>query len=551
MKKLKSILFTHYIAIAVIAMLPAACNKEDNKNEENGNQTIRFSIMEEDFGEDTDATRSSAEEFQPVIAELIDSEAEVGIENEPLEAYKTKTRAITTPTHYTIRVYKDGKMKGELKGIFSGSTFTPDAGTDEYIELPRKQTYDFVCFNDKVIPKNNIYGERWEISLADAATARIGRQKITIGATDQQVSLSAKHVGVRMRTQIASPKDIPAAITATIESTGSNIPQKVAYNPINGIYRSISNGTMAPTVNNSPPSTEPKYTASYYGGGFGYTSTSGYHYFLPTTDLGNLKLNITNGFIFWKTLKGTIPQITRPSIFYTQANSTWLVKINMKPQYTYLMSDGSTGFYKDTRKGGGSKTPIAVVIDEGQHIAVALQEVDENRYMPWCTGAYEGVQTNVIMVDDLSKALGGWARSGKEETWNPAYSTGSIGIKANNTNFPAFYYAAHYNPGVVYTGTPALQWYLPSYYDWKMVYARLGFGDPNTVTQANTNYTWYGELVIRAFGQVGGKMRSYVWTSSEFNAGAGAVGMFRTVMSWDCANKGYMGCNVRSFVKYR
>ena len=543
MKEMKSNVFAFCLAASMLAL--TACSNEDSTEaDKEATQTVRFSITEEDFGTDTELTRAGMQGIKPATAELSDCEVEVSAENEPAEKMASPTRAVTTPAHYTIRAYQSGALKCELKGTFSASSFTPDGGSPASIQLARNQTYDFVCFNDQVTPN----GDKLEVSLADAATARIGHQQVTIGATDQTVSLSSKHAGVRMRTQFTAKKDIPTAISATLQSTGNDIPTRVSYNPATGTYTSLSSGAVAATTNNSPASAEAKFTASNYGQTYSYTSTGKYHYFLPTTDMSHFKLNVNGGTIFWKPLSGTINKLSGSSVQAT-ANSTYLIKAKMKPQYTYLMSDGTTGFFKETTYGGGTKTPIAVVLDAGQRIAMALTDANAGGTLVWCTNAYWTTQTNVI-TQPAAQSLTTYARSGREETWNPIYSTGGIGVKAVNPIFASFHAAAHYNPGVVYTGSPALVWYLPSYHDWKLAFSVLGFGNASAVTNSG-NYTWYGYLAGGSYIQVGGSGGDeWYWTSSAISiSGSGTLGFFGNRMGWDSAAKSYY-CAVRPFVAY-
>ena len=130
-----------------------------------------------------------------------------------------------------------------------------------------------------------------------------------------------------------------------------------------------------------------------------------------------------------------------------------------------------------------------------------------------------------------------------------------------NPEYFAFYLAAHYDPGVTYTGTPALQWYLPSYSDWTWAFSALGLGNRTSVTIADyyKNYYWYGGLAKVAFTQVGGKALEVnstslaYWSSTETPMFsyycAGVITPELGVMRFSSSAKdGYRG--VRSFVAY-
>ena len=511
--KTRALLFG--IALGAIAL--SSCSNDDNtKDQKEETQGVHFTIIEEGFGADTELPRATPS-TQPQIIEAGDCEAEISIERAPAEKL-VATRAVTTPVHYTIRAYHNGTLRGEMKGTFTPTGFTPDAGYSAQMELGRNRTYDFVCFNDKVTPNGN----NLDVTLANAKDARIGRQSIAIGTTDQTINLSSKHVGCRIQTQVVAKKDIPSALTSTIESIGATIPQTVSYNPATNTYTTTATTTMAAIANNSPASTETKYTASNYGQNYSYTSSAPYLYFLPGMDVANLKLNNLSGTIFWKPFNMNIANLSKTSKLL-ETNGSYTAKIKMKPQFTYLMSDGTIGYFKDTTFGGApaatAKTPIAVVVNTNLHMAIALNNAINYGTVSWRKGVSYQTQANThaIMTGDWSDAFNSQATSGLDETWDASYSTGSFGVKATNPKFPPFNFAANYDPGVAYTGSPALQWYLPSYNDFRYLYP-LGCGDETTIHSPFVSYKWYGNLANSAFTQVGGTtvLYTYFHTSTEY-----------------------------------
>ena len=533
---------------AALLLLTASCSNDDNNNETKEQvQAVQFSFTNEDFGEDETLTRS-AETAKPQIVDLGDCEAEITVESEPT----AKTRGTLSPAngHYTIHAYQAGTLKGEMSGTFSGGTFTPDASSHKMLNLPYG-TYDFVAFNDDV----TVSGTNLTTPRAKAETARMGFATVNITSpTPIQVLFTMKHVGCRLRTQFVCKKDMPSNITATLEATASNvIPTSVVYNPTTKSYIG-TNGAIAPETNNSPASTETKYVASNYGENYSYTSTcADYHYFLPTTEGSKLKLNFSAGTVFWKPLTGTIPQLSATLLM--QPGKSYFVKIKLKPQFTYLMSDGTTGYFKETTSGGGTKTPVAVVLDKDSHIGVALHGLS---VMRWCkeTSPYYYTQANTHMVTNLADALNSLATSGYDETWDPNYSTSAVTgnkVKGLNPDFPAFKNAADYDPGVTYTGTPALKWYLPSLSDFKWVYP-LGFGDKTEMTQINHQYVWYGNLASLAFEQIPGNWglptAPYLASTECDSSEHGVAFCYFKHIEFYTYNKYIHFNNVRPFVKY-
>lgn len=511
----------------MLVMLTTACSNEDSTNGKGEYvQAAQFRIVEEDFVADNQTTRAVSAKETPTIAELNDCEAETSIENDPTASIAARTRSVTTPVHYTIRAYDGSALRGELKGTFSGSTFTPDASTPDHIELSYNRTYTFVCFNDKVTPNGN----QLEVALADAGTARIGRVQVAIGTTDKTITIVSKYAGVRVRTQMVAKKDIPA-ISAALQTT-ANIPQTVSYDPATGSYTATNSAPMTAEANNFAASTETKYSASAYGQNYAYTSTADYHYILPGTDLAALKLNFTGGVLFYEALNGTVqPAKTSKTVV---SNETYMVKVKMMPSFLYLMSDGTVGKFKDTTFGGGTKTPIAVVIDKNKHMAVALKNAGARCAWELNLLGYLDVNTHSVDMNHPETSLTTDATSGKDETWDASYSTSLVTgdkVKGKNPDSPPFKASADYGNSITYTGSPALTWYLPSNSDFRVLYNNLGFGDRSTVItdiqphyQTATTYGWYGELMNDAFTSVGGISITggRYWSSTLFYLSGGS-----------------------------
>ena len=49
------------------------------------------------------------------------------------------------------------------------------------------------------------------------------------------------------------------------------------------------------------------------------------------------------------------------------------------------MSDGNTGFFKQTTYGGGSMIPIGVVLSQSRRLAIALKDAHNGDNALWCT----------------------------------------------------------------------------------------------------------------------------------------------------------------------
>ena len=547
--KTRALLFG--IALGAIAL--SSCSNDDNtKDQKEETQGVRFTITEEGFGADTELTRATPS-AQPQIIEAGDCEAEISIERAPAEKL-VATRGVTTPVHYTIRAYHNGTLRGEMKGTFTPTGFTPDAGYSAQMELGRNRTYDFVCFNDKVTPNGN----NLDVTLANAKDARIGRQQIALTTVDQTINLSSKHVGCRVQTQVVAKKNFPTPLTSTIESIGATIPQTVSYNPATNTYATTATTAMPATANNSPATAgfDPKdgrsYYPSWFGSNYGFISASDYHYFLPGTDVVNLKLNNLSGTIFWKPFNMNIAKLSKTSK-PLEANGSYAAKIRMKANYTYLFSDGTTGFFRESTQGGGTKTAVAIVVDATKRMAMALNDADNGN--PHEFSPIDTSTPDIIITphDD----------DGEKLTWDGTTSYDGHTVKANEpTRYPAFYHAAHYTPtlpaGVSITGTlVGKRWFLPSNTDWKSCLSSLFFiNDASSLT--SDGYRCFGGIVNVALIEIGGGyLQNSLYTSStEFFTGWGytnyATGMFRYMYGELVIDKKYKSRTdaVRAFIHY-
>lgn len=517
------------LPICLFAIFTSCSNHDDSNETKEVLQAINFSFFEEDFGTDKELSRSVGT-VKPKTVDLGDCEAEVSVEREVATPATRKGPSLPTTGHYTIRAYQSGVLKGEISGLFKIKTigmsywseFTPDASSPNRFNLPHG-TYDLIAFNDDV----TVSGGNLTVSRNKAQTARIGTSTVTVNDTPVYAQFSMKHVGTRLRTQIIAPKHIEEAITATLESTAPNvIPTSVAYNPITASYIP-SNGIMSAETNNSPVSTEGKY-AIYSGGKTpDYISIADYHYFLPNTQGAKLKLNFTGGKIYWKNLNGgTIPQLN--SALVMSPAESYLVKITIKPKYRYLFSDGTTGFYKETLSGGGTKTPVGVVVKENNGtpnsgLAVALKDAGAPCY--WTRYMGPITQGNTIQYNyhtqmtEINNDM-----KGEEYTYDKNYSDKGI-AHASDPDFFSFQAAATYTPGVPLTGSLAgKKWYLPASGEWMLLASRLAFAEQKTFSAFGNSINNYPKLLNLAFTQVGGteiwggmeisNVKSY-WTSTE------------------------------------
>ena len=388
---------TAFLLFALAGMTFAGCSNEDIANvtpqKEAGNVT--FSIVEKDYEPATDnpKTRAAAEETKSVTQDLGDGlMAEVSLVPDTTHrATAPKTRAIATSTHYTIQAFQGNVKKGELKGTFNGSTFTPDAGQPEAIGLPHG-TYDFVCFNDDVTSN----GTQLTVSRAHAATARFTvKRGVAINQDPkQQVEFTLKHagamvsyyllaeefeyLGVITNTQTIDERGQPAyvmdfgneedRIKCKIESAASTVLSTMVYDVATDTYSYPTTEQVSKSINATLGTAPAAYTTP---GGNVLTNLIRVpaDYYLPSTNCADMKLTFTHGKIIGSNLAGK--SITIPTGKLVEANKVYSVIVRFYLADRYLYSDGSYG----PRSQNSTKTPIAVIVSD--RIAIALHDVNE------------------------------------------------------------------------------------------------------------------------------------------------------------------------------
>lgn len=417
-----------FILLSMLASVAlSGCSNEDNieSQPQEGMAKISFKINEKDYeaGEQVAGTRAAA----PTKPELQDLGngwmAEVSLEPDTThakeaKAAEAKTRAIYGSAHYTIQAYQGGVKKGELKGTFQGSTFTPDAGTAESIFLPHG-TYDFVCFNDQV----SANGTKFTVHRADAGTARFTVQRGVVINQDpkQYVAFEMKHAGAYVRMNIAfancmvqlfgtSERQYDFSYGMAYKARSVNPTDHINYSwtsnsnsiPETMIYDFATNSYFYPAMGNFSYTDVVSWGTVYSQGKSNTWSMNqfiGTVFFLPTTDCANLKFAITDGSLYDRSLTGMIKV---PAHKQLEANKQYLLVVRLlmtKPRY--LFSDGTIG---DLDKNVG-KTPIGVLPRPDGDYAIALNDVKDAYgsplYTQWSNATTQETSRVITNYKDL------------------------------------------------------------------------------------------------------------------------------------------------------
>ena len=501
---------------AILSGITACSQKDDVETNPDGKvdlaKGLKIKLNFTGYNEDikVDGTRAVANDT--LRREWVDlgngMSAEVTVKRDTTKSKaKASTRVISDGT-YTLLAYDHTthNLVGEITGQVVSGTFTPSAGFD----VEPNKTYDFVCYNSKVTRNGNML----TVTKANAEYARIGRNTQTIypSFSRQYITFNMKPAASRLSIRLESWVDFPALTATLATNTGQTVPSTAQYD------MSTDTWTTGTGVANSENLTFPAGTgSSYYSDA---VSGSQYLYYLPSTDIGKLKLTLHgSGKIYNLPLEGANLLLNSLKdgaglVTTMQPTYSYAVSVKLVYNYIYLMSDGSTGLFRETTFGGGSKTPVGIVVSRGKHLAMSIKRINtvsyQDRYWLSTTIALPnppsyGSGYNKTMYawndGDVLKDMKGY-----EWTWDAASSWDGTTVKANSPAFPAFYLIGQHT-----TPINGHKWFLPSAGQWVEVVYNLCFADRATtpLSELNENSSTATNfcntrVLIKAVNAVGG-----------------------------------------------
>lgn len=546
----KQMILSGLLSVALLSL--TACGNDDDKTTDDGQkdtaQTIRFKLNFADYNaeQELDVTRA-ANRQDTIEQQTVDlgnglvalMTLQRDTEQSPKQA---ATRSLANDT-YTMLAYDAAThaFKGDVTGTVSGGVFTATSA-NKHIKLA-PGNYDFVCFNSKVTRSGNTL----TVSRADAGEALIGRTTQTITATplEQEVPFTMLHMGAKVRMKLTGYRAF-SGVNGTLASVGGSVPGTVVYDAATGTQTTGSGAAMS--ANLTFGSSSDTYTGTHIG----YSGQE--TFFVPGTNVAGLRFTFTSGTIYHRNMANSALTLHPNSPITLQQNGAYVLNVKLMYSFLYLMSDGSTGLINKTIFGGGTKTPVGVVVSQSNNLAIALRDANNGAQYAWSYGWSSTTQFNTTMSDDFSTNLSDMR--GYEYTWASTYCTpacdwyaprGSSEMSPGQPAFPAFYAAGHYTPRI--NGDP---WHLPTVGEWSYVYTALGLGDSSVLSNWGT-YTWDGDFANLAFDQVQGqRINKMYWTSSEATSwSAGTVSINDTQFNWDhTVGKGGGRLSVRPFFKY-
>ena len=465
----------YFLAIAMFMLLTvfAACSSDDNLDNGKGKVDVaskfEFPVTFADYNSDVQVgnTRAAANSSDTLKHEFVNmgngivADVTLQRDKENLSGNPDKsasTRALTSDS-YTMLAYQGGTLKGELKGFIFGGSFIPNAGDPESMSLA-PGNYDFVLY-----PTNSFTRSGNNLTSTYASEYSIlGRTNYTVTATPQKqkVPFAMKHTVARVRVKFntymkVQPSNFSVAFSA---ANPAEVPSSAVYDAATGTWSTSGTGGSFGFGGT--------WTGSYGAGVYSYTNPN-YSYIFPGSNITNLKATFSYGTIYTENLNGKSLTFALTPVLASVANGSYLISITFHYNFLYLMTDGTTGLFSETTYGGGTKTPIAVVISQSKKLAAALEKTSYSG-----SSYYSGqVNSSVINVSSFSPWVPPTSflsdgADGYKFTWEASGSADGATIKANvQTRFPAFYSAAHYTPtlpaGKPLTGSiVGKKWFLPS-----------------------------------------------------------------------------------------
>lgn len=444
-------------------------------------------------------------------------EAEVQVEESTPVERTTRRVVAASPGNYTILAYQGTEKKGEWKGYFNGSKYTPAAGTEKEIMLTPGD-YDFYVFNDKLTLQDG----KIVTSLSNASEdALFAKQTVKVlNQKKQTVDFELKPAFAKLFFKINgfSSNAFNGATTGSFTYEANKIPQTMTLDPASG------NTSVAMNPTNNAISVG-SFTANQANGAEkSYIKTEKGMCFLPNTDITQLKFKFADnipGTVYGKSAKGKVLTITNPISGNLQAGKYYTVNVTIYYKADYLFSDGVVGTLMNNK----GRTPVALVIDT--HVKKTAIALNDSGMHKWINASKRRnnkaiyPQTQVGLNDAISKY------DGEEETWRSDHTLfPSNVVKGLNPNFEAFFAAANYRGSV-----KGKNWYLPGAGDWNAALKFLGIENPaNGYRKDNPKkHNWTGSLgynlVEILFYQAGGTpLNTWYWAANEWNtAGASAI----------------------------
>ena len=452
-------------AAFALALLFSACSHDDEPTPNNaplislgGDAT--FTLTEEKFETpkpaSMPASRAMAAQAQPQEVDLGDGlHATMSIE----EDSEPETRANPiSQGRYSIYALDGGgnRITGTHKTLTgevnASGKFVPDAGSK--LDLPAG-TYTFVCISEGVTDNGT------SLSITNSTkNPMLGKVTKTISSADRHVSFEMKHLAARVRCKLVvyteSVNNV-SLVMATNNDPALNLTPLTTTYDVKGDKTGFTPGsTQTDPITHTETLTEKD--ATYVLAHHFYTS---YYYIQSGTTSNQVNVRFTGGELYdGMDMTNKISHIFKTTPITFAVNKSYTLVMRLRP-LLYLFNDGTNGVLSEK----GSRTPIGIVTKEKtkNHEGTAAGLKVSPMALEWEVGG-SGQQRNTTVHNtwwNMPINTGTGAElNGYDLTWTGTGTTDGKKRAEEQTQYPAFYWAGHYQPGVATSNIG--KWYIPA-----------------------------------------------------------------------------------------
>ena len=452
-------------AAFALALMFSACSHNDEPTPNNAplislGSDATFTLTEEKFETpkpaSMPASRAMAAQAQPQEVDLgdglhatmsIEEDSEPETRANPISQGRYSIYALDGSGNRITGTHKT--LTGEVN---ASGKFVPDAGSR--LDLPAG-TYTFVCISEGVTDNGT------SLSITNGTkNPMLGKVTKTISSADRHVSFEMKHLAARVRCKFVvyteSVNNVSLVMTTRNDPAKNLTPLTTTYD-VKGDKTGFTPGnTQTDPITHTGALTEKD--ATYVLAHHFYTS---YYYIQPGTTNNQVSVSFTGGELYdGMDMTGKYGGAYNQTPLTFAANKSYTIVIKLRP-LLYLFNDGSNGVLSEK----GSRTPIGIVTKEKtkNHEGTAAGLKVSPMALKWEVGG-SGQQRNTTVHNTWwnmpTKTGTGAETNGYDLTWTGTGTTDGKKRAEEQTQYPAFYWAGHYQPGVATSNIG--KWYIPA-----------------------------------------------------------------------------------------
>ena len=523
------------LCFVLLGIALSACSHDDEPTPSNAplislGSDATFTLTEEKFETSKPASRAMAAQAQPQEVDLgdglrttitIEEDSEPETRANPISQGRYSIYALDGSGNRITGT--DKTLAGEVN---ASGTFVADTGSK--LELPAG-TYTFVCISEGVVDNGNSL-----VVVNSTKSPMLGKTTKTVSSADRHVSFTMKHLAARVRFKYIAYTESTNNVKVALGTSSPLAPKTTEYD-VKGTKVSSTTGwsqTNQLPLSSTPAGKDNKWVKanSFYTDYF-YVQEGTNSAHISSNGTGEIYTGIdASKFAFYPT-----------SITFAP-NKSYTIVLKRVP-LLYLFQDGSNGILAEK----GSRTPIGLVTvektntREGTAAALTTSHADpaivaQNGHK-WedlvAAGVADGKRNTVVHALAFGEGFSPIRPDSKDEkngydlTWSAASTVTTDGkVRATkNTQYPAFYWAGHFHPGVSTSNIG--KWYIPAFGEifdlYRMLFTDGGGGMSGlewgqSYSPGNNDWTmsWQpANSVIKMLDALQGLPENvYLWTSS-------------------------------------